>query len=77
MQGTITPPPAFHVMAKPTGAPCNLCCDYCFFLEKSWLTRTAIFGAGSLEARFGKPWRPYEFEFVPLEPQQGEEYAQH
>jgi len=29
---TITP--AFHVMAKPTGARCNLRCDYCFFLEK-------------------------------------------
>jgi uncharacterized protein len=27
--------PAFHVMAKPTGARCNLRCDYCFFLEKS------------------------------------------
>jgi uncharacterized protein len=26
--------PAFHVMAKPTGARCNLRCDYCFFLEK-------------------------------------------
>ena len=29
--------PAFHVMAKPTGARCNLRCDYCFFLEKSEL----------------------------------------
>jgi uncharacterized protein len=29
--------PAFHVMAKPTGARCNLRCDYCFFLEKSQL----------------------------------------
>ena len=29
--------PAFHVMAKPTGARCNLRCDYCFFLEKSAL----------------------------------------
>lgn len=27
-------PPAFHVMAKPTGALCNLECDYCFFLKK-------------------------------------------
>ena len=25
---------AFHVMAKPTGAICNLDCDYCFYLEK-------------------------------------------
>ena len=29
--------PAFHVMAKPTGARCNLRCDYCFFLEKDGL----------------------------------------
>jgi uncharacterized protein len=28
---------AFHVMAKPTGARCNLRCDYCFFLEKARL----------------------------------------
>ncbi len=27
-------PPAFHVMAKPAGAVCNLACDYCFFLKK-------------------------------------------
>ena len=30
-------PPTFHVMAKPTGARCNLRCDYCFFLEKEAL----------------------------------------
>jgi uncharacterized protein len=30
-------PPAFHVMAKPTGARCNLRCDYCFFLKKDQL----------------------------------------
>ena len=29
--------PAFHVMAKPTGARCNLRCDYCFFLKKEQL----------------------------------------
>jgi len=27
----------FHVMAKPTGARCNLACDYCFFLKKDRL----------------------------------------
>jgi uncharacterized protein len=33
-----TPAPvAFHVMAKPTGARCNLACDYCFFLKKDCL----------------------------------------
>ena len=30
-------PRAFHVMAKPTGAACNLDCDYCFFLNKEQL----------------------------------------
>ncbi|MCK4268816.1 MAG: radical SAM protein, partial [Actinomycetia bacterium] len=30
-------PLAFHVMAKPTGARCNLSCDYCFFQDKSKL----------------------------------------
>jgi len=29
--------PAFHVMAKPTGALCNLDCNYCFYLEKDKL----------------------------------------
>jgi len=28
---------AFHLMAKPTGAICNLDCDYCFFLSKEQL----------------------------------------
>src|ERR1035441_10151045 len=27
----------FHVMAKPTGATCNLDCAYCFFLSKESL----------------------------------------
>jgi uncharacterized protein len=26
--------PGFHLMAKPTGAACNLGCKYCFFLSK-------------------------------------------
>jgi uncharacterized protein len=30
-------PPAFHLMAKPTGAICNLDCEYCFFLSKEML----------------------------------------
>ncbi len=30
-------PPAFHLLAKPTGAVCNLDCDYCFFLSKEML----------------------------------------
>jgi uncharacterized protein len=30
-------PPSFHVLAKPTGAICNLNCAYCFFLSKEKL----------------------------------------
>ena len=30
-------PPRIHVMAKPTGAICNLDCSYCFFLDKEEL----------------------------------------
>jgi uncharacterized protein len=30
-------PPRFHLMAKPTGAVCNLDCSYCFFLSKEML----------------------------------------
>ncbi|MDH5243685.1 MAG: anaerobic sulfatase maturase [Chloroflexota bacterium] len=28
---------AFHLLAKPTGATCNLDCEYCFFLSKEML----------------------------------------
>jgi uncharacterized protein len=30
-------PDSFHVLAKPTGAICNLDCTYCFFLSKEML----------------------------------------
>ena len=30
-------PSYFHVLAKPTGAICNLDCKYCFFLSKDAL----------------------------------------
>lgn len=30
-------PPTYHVLAKPTGAICNLDCKYCFFLSKEML----------------------------------------
>lgn len=33
----LTAPRAFHVMSKPTGAICNLDCEYCFFLSKDEL----------------------------------------
>ena len=31
---------SFHIMAKPTGAICNLDCEYCFYLEKEKLYPT-------------------------------------
>ncbi len=34
---SIGAPGAFHAMAKPTGAICNLDCEYCFFLSKEML----------------------------------------
>ena len=34
---TVTYPPAYHVLAKPTGPICNLDCEYCFFLSKEML----------------------------------------
>jgi uncharacterized protein len=30
-------PPSFHLLAKPSGATCNLDCKYCFFLSKERL----------------------------------------
>ena len=38
--GTLLPhgvPRQFHLLAKPTGAVCNLDCTYCFFLSKEML----------------------------------------
>ena len=34
MRGT---PPAFQLLAKPTGPICNLDCEYCSFLSKEML----------------------------------------
>ena len=31
------PTPAFTVLAKPSGAACNLACQYCFYLDKAEL----------------------------------------
>ncbi len=47
-----TTPPRFHVMAKPTGAVCNLACTYCFFLDKELLYPGSPFrmSAETLEA---------------------------
>jgi uncharacterized protein len=40
---TIPLPPAFHVMAKPRGAICNLDCEYCFYLRKEDLYKGSSF----------------------------------
>lgn len=32
-----TAPPRFHLLAKPSGATCNIDCTYCFFLSKEAL----------------------------------------
>jgi uncharacterized protein len=39
-------PDYFHVMAKPTGAICNLDCEYCFFLSKEALYPDSPFRMG-------------------------------
>lgn len=39
-------PRAFHVMAKPTGAICNLDCEYCFYLAKEDLYPGGSFRMG-------------------------------
>lgn len=36
-KGSQTAPASFHLLAKPTGAICNLNCQYCFFLAKEQL----------------------------------------
>ncbi len=33
----VNAPPAFHLLAKPSGSACNLDCTYCFFLDKEAL----------------------------------------
>ena len=39
-------PDYFHVMAKPSGAICNLDCKYCFFLSKEALYPGSRFRMG-------------------------------
>jgi len=36
-------PPAFHLLAKPRGAICNLDCKYCFYLSKEQLYEGSTF----------------------------------
>ncbi|QYZ77982.1 anaerobic sulfatase maturase [Methanofollis formosanus] len=50
-------PPAFHVLAKPVGAICNLACRYCFYLEKERLYPGSNFQMS--EALLGEFLRQY------------------
>ena len=53
MTGLVTAnPPAFHLLAKPTGPICNLDCQYCYFLSKEALYPGDRFrmGDGMLES---------------------------
>ena len=73
---TLTPPtmpdggpPGFHLLAKPTGATCNIDCTYCFFLSKDALypNEKTRMSAATLEAYISQlleshrtprsPWR--------------------
>jgi hypothetical protein len=53
-------PPPFHVLAKPTGASCNLDCEYCFFLSKEMLYPGSRFRmAADLQQTYLRQfWRP-------------------
>ena len=39
----VNAPPAFHLLAKPRGAICNLDCKYCFYLSKEELYKGSSF----------------------------------
>ncbi len=45
-------PPGFHLLAKPSGATCNIDCTYCFFLSKDALypNEKSRMSAATLEA---------------------------
>ncbi len=43
---SVQAPPAFHLLAKPTGAVCNVDCSYCFSLSKEMLYPGSRFRMG-------------------------------
>jgi uncharacterized protein len=67
-------PSAFHVMAKPTGARCNLHCDYCFFLPKEDLYPDSDFRMSDevMEAYIEQTVRAQQVPHVTLAWQGGE-----
>jgi uncharacterized protein len=69
-----TAPRAFHIMAKPTGAVCNLACDYCFFLAKEQLYPGSKFRMGDevLEAYIRQVLEAHQVPQVTIAWQGGE-----
>ena len=67
-------PPAFHVLAKPTGAVCNLTCTYCFFLSKQALYPGSRFRVSDevLEAYIGQLFEAHQTPEVTVAWQGGE-----
>jgi uncharacterized protein len=67
-------PPAFHLLAKPTGATCNLDCEYCFFLSKEMLYPGSRFrmAEGMLERYIRQLIEAHSSPFVTIAWQGGE-----
>ncbi len=67
-------PPAFHLLAKPTGAICNLDCAYCFFLDKEALYPGSPFRMtdGLLEAYIRQLIEAHRVDHVTISWQGGE-----
>jgi uncharacterized protein len=67
-------PPAFHLLAKPTGATCNLDCEYCFFLSKEMLYPGSRFrmAEGLLERYIRQLIEAHSSPFVTIAWQGGE-----
>lgn len=55
-------PLAFHLLAKPTGASCNLDCKYCFFLSKD-----RLYGGGALRMA-DDVLEPYIWQLLAAQP---------
>lgn len=67
-------PSSFHLLAKPTGAICNLDCAYCFFLDKEMLYPGSIFrmSADLLEQYIRQLIESHQTEQVTISWQGGE-----
>jgi uncharacterized protein len=67
-------PPAFHLLAKPSGSACNLDCAYCFFLDKEALYPNSKFRMGDslLEQYIRQTIEAHQAEVVNIAWQGGE-----